>query len=179
MFDSFARSVSLALCAQFSFRVIKLQLFIIGFVCKYLPKKKKILLSNANISFPSRCFNYFILNTLYWLFRSLFRANHDDNFYSIIISISLLFPFLPLLHFMYRTFCYKYFLSILIFGLSCSFYSQRTNINATTCKSTYEWRFSLHRYDLIESKYLNHFYLHSTTLYHLLLFVFMSHLKIF
>lgn len=41
-----------------------------------------------------------------------------------------------------------------------SFHHQRTNINATTCKSAYEWGFPLHRYDLIEYKYLNHFYSH-------------------
>lgn len=38
-----------------------------------------------------------------------------------------------------------------------SFCNQRININATTCKSTYEWRFSLHWYDLIKSKYSIHF----------------------
>lgn len=96
-------------------------------------------------------FNYFILNSL--KFSASFISGHSDDDFYLIISIS--FCFLSLLHVYILSVC-----SLLSPPIHFSFYHQRTNINATTCKSAYEWGFSLHRYDLIEYKYLNHYYSH-------------------
>lgn len=100
-------------------------------------EKKEYFLSNAN-NFPTIVdivAVQLLRSQQFPQFSASFISGHSDDDFYLIISI---------------------FFSFLCFAscLHFSFYHQRTNINASTCKSAYEWGFSLHRYDLIKFKYL-------------------------
>lgn len=129
----------------FSCRVIKLQLFIIGFVCiKILFWAMRIFFCPIVNIVAVQLFHtqYFTFSTYYFRllrWRFLFNNSHFFSLFFLLLFPGTLWMFSCI--FVGFSFLYSY-----------SFYNQRININASTCESAYEWRFSLHRYDLIKSK---------------------------